>query len=434
MKHQPLRFTYEHVVTGAPSHLLVARTDEIRALTKSKGAYVSPLEALRTPFDARFVEDAKKLAEKFWNTHLKYVIVVGIGGSNLGVQAVVDALGAAVDAKTRKGPQLFCLDTVSPALLEHKLDLLFHDVRHADEILINIVSKSGTTTETAANFHWFFARLAAHFPHLASRVVVTSDAGSPLFRRAMEEGFATLALPTSVGGRYSVFTPVGLFPMLLCGIDIDMFVRGARDAIGAALTEDNSAARAAEVIARTKNSGTTMINFFYFNPEFESLGKWCRQLYAESLGKEFDRSGRTVRAGMTPIVSIGSVDLHSMAQLYFGGPRDKFTMFTYVPVKMSARISGDVPLAGLVPGIVGRTPEEIMSAIYSGTVAAYRARRLPFGEVSIGAVSPYAIGAYMAWQMLVVVFLGELWNVDTFDQPAVEEYKKITRKILEGHK
>lgn len=429
-KHAPLRFAYEHVVTGAPSPLLAARTEEIRALLRKRGEYLAPLEALRTPFDPRFAEDAGKIAEKFWNTHLKYVVVVGIGGSNLGAEAVYDALRAAVDQKAHKGPRLLFVDTVSPALLERKLDLLLHEVRHADEILINVISKSGATTETAANFDWLYARLAPHIPRLSSRVVVTSDAGSALFRRAAEAGFATLAIPRPVGGRYSVFTPVGLFPLQLCGVDVGALTKGARDAIDAALALDNSAARAADAIARAKNAGATMINFFYFNPELESLGKWCRQLYAESLGKEFDRNGRTVRAGMTPIVSIGSTDLHSTAQLYFGGPRDKFTMFTYVPAKMSARIPDDAPLAGLVSGIGGRTPEEIMSAIYGGTVAAYRARRLPFGEVSIGAVSPYALGAYMAWQMLVVVFLGELWNVDAFDQPAVEEYKRETKRIL----
>lgn len=432
-RHTPLRFTYEHVVTGTPSSLLTQCTEEIRALCGKKGGeYLAPIEALRTPFDPRFTEDAKKLAEKFWNTHLKYVVVIGIGGSNLGTQAISDALLSASHQQTHKRAQILWFDTVSPALLERQLDEIMHHVRHEEELLVNVISKSGTTTETIANVDWLYSRLAHRFPQLSSRIVVTSDEGSPLLRRAKERGFATLAIPQSVGGRYSIFTTVGLFPLLLLGIDIREFLTGARDVISTTLGHDNSAARAAEVIARAKNAGASMINFFYFNPELESLGKWCRQLYAESLGKEFDRSGRTVYAGMTPIVSIGSTDLHATAQLYFGGPRDKFTIFTYVHTKMSARISNDAPFVGLVPGISGRTPEEIMSAIYRGTIAAYRTSHLPFGEVSLVAVSPYALGAYMAWQMLVVVFLGELWNINVFDQPAVERYKKETRNILAG--
>ena len=170
------------------------------------------------------------------------------------------------------------------------------------------------------------------------------------------------------------------------------------------------------------------------NMEFESLGKWARQLYAESLGKEFDRSGKEVRAGITPIVSIGSTDLHSMAQLYLGGPKDKFTVFVRIPEHSTLKVPEKGMFTELIPSIKGVTPDTVMDAIYKGTLAAYNSHKLPHAEIGLPAVSLYGIGMFFELQMLTIMYLGELMHLNVFDQPNVEDYKKVTKQILDTRK
>ena len=154
----------------------------------------------------------------------------------------------------------------------------------------------------------------------------------------------------------------------------------------------------------------SLLNEFYFAPELESLGKWYRQLVGESLGKSHD-------VGITPIVSIGSTDLHSMAQLYFGGPRDKFTNLI--------RVENEQGTAALAKSFF-----KIMNAIYGGVRAAYIKNQLPFTEIIFEDISEHTLGAYMQFKTMEIMYLGRLMDVNAFDQPAVEDYKEETRKLL----
>jgi glucose-6-phosphate isomerase len=233
-----------------------------------------------------------------------------------------------------------------------------------------------------------------------------------------------------------VFTPVGLFPLALVGVDIQELLLGAKDFLRSNFSGENHSLRLAETIFRAHHDGAKLCNFFFFNPELESVGKWARQLYAESLGKEHDKTGKVVHSGLTPIVSIGSTDLHSVGQLYFGGPKDKFTLITYVKSPSRLVIPKDGLFTSLVPGIGGRSPDEIMQAIYGGTVIAYNNHKLPYGEVMLPDISPYSLGMFLEWQMISVMYLAELFHVDAFDQPNVEDYKKVMRDILntQNHK
>ena len=123
-----------------------------------------------------------------------------------------------------------------------------------------------------------------------------------------------------------------------------------------------------------------------------------------------------------------------MAQLYFGGPRDKMTLFVYAHERSRLKVPHDALFLSLAPALAGRSPESIMQAIYDGTKSAYHSHKLPFGEVLLPALSAYALGMYLQWQMQTVMYLGEMWYINTFDQPNVEDYKKVTREILENKK
>ncbi|MDO8520757.1 MAG: hypothetical protein Q7S52_01450 [bacterium] len=431
------------------------------AKLKKHGAekYDTLESALFLPKDADILAEAKRLAKQYAGAQLQYVIVIGIGGSNLGTKAVYDALRGAYDPAPKPSsifglegratiphagwfsrhqlPKLFFLDTLSEEALRALHELLEARVRHSDQVLINIVSKSGTTVESVANFELLYQTLAKRFPDIASRVIATTDRDSALWKKGKERGFGILEIPAPVGGRFSVFSAVGLFPLLVAGIDVEGFCRGGGEMLERVLSTEraaNDAIMSAEEIFAAQKSGCVMLNLFFFHPELESLGKWERQLVAESLGKEKDLSGNIVHAGITPIVSIASVDLHSMAQLYFGGPRDKFTMLIHARKEKSADIPKEGPLAGLVAGLSEKSTTEIMSAIFQGVKAAYNDNALPCAEVELPEISAYTLGAYMEWRMATVIYLAKLMNVNAFDQPNVEDYKKVTRGILGSSK
>lgn len=429
---QGLRFTYQNIT--AKTHIperVAAYTETLKEISEKKsGSYDSHEHSIRLPIDSAMVSDVQKTIERYFTTALRYVVVIGIGGSNLGTQAIYDALRRERDGVHNAFPQLIFLDTVSTKLFQDIERVLELDITFPEEIVINLISKSGGTTESIANFELLYGYLVKRFPNIKERIVVTTDNGSPLWKKAEKEGMGLLQIPALVGGRYSVFTPVGLFPLAMVGIDIQELLLGAKNYLHTNFNEENYSLRLAETIFKAMHDGATICNFFFFNPELESMGKWARQLYAESLGKEVNKSGKVVHAGITPIVSVGSTDLHSVAQLYFGGPKDKFTLLTHVKTPSKLVIANDGLFTELVPGIRGRTPDEIMQAVYGGVTNAYNSHKLPYGEVMLPDVSPYSLGMFMEWQMIAVMYLAELMHVDAFDQPNVEDYKKVMRDIL----
>ena len=233
-----------------------------------------------------------------------------------------------------------------------------------------------------------------------------------------------IAVPKNVGGRYSVLSAVGLFPLHLAGINIDALHKGADQAVidctSKNLSKNYSMLSAILTFLHWKK-GINIHNTFFFNPELESLGKWYRQLMAESIGKKKDLKGKVVRRGITPIVSIGSTDLHSMAQLYFGGPKDKFTNIVYGKRKDNI----------FIPKIEGKNFKNIMDAIYGGVVAAYKKNNLPFLTIELENISEKTLGYYLQFRMIEMMYLAQLMQVNAFNQPGVEDYKKETRKLLE---
>ena len=234
--------------------------------------------------------------------------------------------------------------------------------------------------------------------------------------------------------RYSVFSPVGLFPLGLLGINIEHLLDGARSMRNTCIDIDiqnNPAAIGAAVQYQHYKSGKNITDLFLFSNDLESVGKWHRQLMAESLGKEFNKKGERVNIGITPTVSIGSTDLHSMAQLYLGGPHDKFTTFVRVENSTShinvPRLEG---YSELVSGIQEKSLKDIMDAILEGTKSAFRKDGRPFVEITLPDKSEHSIGQFLQFKMIETIYLAYLLDVNPFDQPNVESYKSETRKIL----
>ncbi|MFH1821213.1 MAG: hypothetical protein ABH852_02055 [Methanobacteriota archaeon] len=368
----------------------------------------------------------------------EYLIIVGIGGSNLGTIAVQEAVLGKLYNQLNPSTKILYADTVDTDLLNRIITLIDPVLKRKGNVILNVLSKSGTTTETIANFQILIDLLRRHGKDYKKYVVATSDRGSKLWNLALKEEFNVLEIPEKVVGRYSVFSPVGLFPLGLLGIKIENLLAGAKSMRDICLNEDmgkNPAAMSAAVHYFHYKSGKNISDLFLFSNDLESIGKWCRQLTAESLGKEFNNKGAKVNTGITPTVSIGSTDLHSIAQLYLGGPYDKITTFVSVENSNShTNVSSLERYSELVSGIQGKSLANVMMAILEGTKEAFRKGERPFMEIRLPDKSEYSVGQFLQFKIMEAIYLGYFLDVNPFDQPNVESYKEETRKILNKQK
>ncbi len=401
-----------------------------------KGGYDAPECSINLVSDKEHAQKTEALAEKLSSEHLEIVFVVGIGGSNLGTMAIYEALYGKSDVFLSRAPKLIFADTNNSREMEIMKKVVEESISDPREFVLNIVTKSGTTTETIANAGFLFDILSHKFGEkiAAERTVVTTDYESSLWKIALEKGMHALAVPENVGGRYAVFSAVGLFPLRLVRVNIQELLAGAllmRENCVKKNGLENPALFGAVATYLYSRKKLSMYNSFFFNSELESVGKWWRQLYAESLGKRYNKDGGSIHAGMTPIVSVGSIDLHSMVQLYFGGPKDKFTNFIYAEnSKGMAIVPTEHVFKSLSPDISGKDFADIMDAILTGTKEAYKEHALPFIETVFPNIDAYSVGAFMQMKMIETMLLAKLWNIDAFDQPEVESYKKFTRELL----
>jgi glucose-6-phosphate isomerase len=393
--------------------------------------YFAPEASVNLPGDSDVLKSVEEVLAKVDTSKLRYVFLIGIGGSYLGTKAVYDALFSLRDQTPSTATRLVCIDTNNSALLQ-TCEALIASLTTPEEYFVVVASKSGGTTETIANAEIILQMLDARFTKRADRVCVIGDAGSALIDAGVELGMHTLTLPPKVGGRYSVFSAVGLLPLALCKVDIGSLLRGAEAMLESGTHVDSSlnpASASALVRAYEYQEGKSIHDWFAFAGELASLGGWWRQLIGESIGKTV---GATAY-GITPTVSIGSNDLHSVGQLYFGGPKNKY--LTFVTIKNAGK-NYVVPKARVFPALVemvrGVSVGEIMNAIVRGTKEACQAKKIPYMSIVLEDISPYELGAFMQFAMLETMYLGRLLGVNPFDQPDVEAYKTITKTILEG--
>jgi glucose-6-phosphate isomerase len=394
-------------------------------------AYETPYASLSLPFDTAMYKHIETLLHHVHLQRPELLIIIGIGGSNLGTYAIQQALQGLFYNELNRPCRVYYADTVDTSLIQTLSGFANDVLQRGGTILLNVVSKSGTTLETMVNFGIFCDVLRIYHPNdWYQYVVVTTDHNSALWYYAQENNVTTLEIPALVGGRFSVLSPVGLFPLGLLGLDIHQLCAGARDVIINELIKkprESMAAISAAILYEHYMHGMHIHDTFIFSPQLEAWGKWYRQLCAESLGKI---NRLNVSVGITPTVSIGSTDLHSVGQLYLGGPRDRVTTFIQVHQTQSVSESSDPALKHLVPHVREKSLEEIMHAIAQGTCQAYQEAQRPYMKILLPDLSPYTIGALMQYKMLEIMYLGHLLMVNPFDQPHVEEYKVKTRVLL----
>jgi len=361
------------------------------------------------------------------NSHPPSVLVViGIGGSNLGALAVFDAVfGKLANQRPGARPQVFFADTVDGGNIGDIVRIVDANLKAKKRVLVNVVSKSGSTMESVATLGVLWNLLRKRLGREADKhVVATTDEGSVLDKLAGEERWQVLRVPKRVGGRFSVFSVVGLFPLAVAGVDIGALLSGARFMLRQCTRKDvlQNPALVSAAILHHQMASKGIHDLFFFDTDLESLGKWYRQLFAESLGKQ----GK----GMTPTVSIGTTDLHSMGQLYLGGPRDRFTTFVTVEKESRDLVVPPGVADELVPGLSGKSFCRLRSAVAESVMAVYRKKGLPFAHAALQRHDAHELGQFLQWKMLEMVYLASLMGVNAFDQPNVEEYKNIARRLL----
>jgi glucose-6-phosphate isomerase len=398
-------------------------------------SYNHPESSILLPLDDNFKSSLLEKIKQRKNPELKYIVVVGIGGSNLGTMALYQALRGLDVFMHQDAARIIFLDTVSPTLILGAINFINDKVKAPEELLINVISKSGDTTETVANYEVIYDALKKKFgDKINERFVFTTDRDSKLWQAAQAKNLDVVEIPAVVGGRYSVFSAVSMFPLGLSGFDINGFWEGAGEMSKRCTQLDvyqNPALASAILTYVNYTRGFNIYNSFYFNPELKSLGRWYNQLMAESIGKEFNLNNEKVNIGITPIISLGSVDLHSMATLFLGEPKNKFTQFIHAAERdnMTA-VPKELSLPGLVDDISGKSLADIMGAIFYGVKIAYLKNGLPYSEIVMHDISEHTLGQYLQLKMCETMYLARLFGVNAFDQPKVEDYKRETREIL----
>jgi len=381
--------------------------------------------------DVNIITDAQNLVSKLDDA--TSIVVVGIGGSNLGTIAIYEALKGRLYNQTQK-KQVYFADTVDSFSINEICNLVKAKLKKGEKVIINAISKSGGTTETIANFEVLLNIISKYANYdYKDYVVITTGVDSKFENYAKSVKFNVLNLPDKVGGRYSVFSQVGIFPLVFLGIDVKELFKGAKDIRSLCLDKDinvNSAMKSAVSIFENNKKGKCIFNTFLFSTQLESIGKWYRQLLGESIGKEFDLEGNKINSGIVPTTAIGSTDLHSMAQLYLGGPNNTYHCVVNVKNKPDVVLGDSKELDNIVPHIQNKSLSNIMDAILEGTKGAFMKKNVPFCEVELEELNEYTIGSLLQMKMIEMMFLGALFGVNPFDQPNVEEYKVLTKKEL----
>ena len=364
------------------------------------------------------------------------VLVLGIGGSALDGMAMTEALlkpyWNLLSEEQRDGmPRIFFLDNIDPDTMTGLLDFL-----DLSKTLVNVITKSGSTAETMSQFMIVKDRLEKELgDNYRYNIVATTDKRTGILRQiAEQEGYKTFVVPDDVGGRFSVFSAVGLLPMALVGIDIDAVVNGIKDmdlALKNTDIKENIAAQNALIhyLMDTKK-GKNMSVMMPYSSRLKYVSDWYVQLWAESLGKNKDNEGNDVHVGPTPIKALGATDQHSQIQLYNEGPNNK--IINFIRVENFDNIL-EIPNIFEYTGInylAGKTVNRLMNAEADSTRVALADYERPTVTISIPKVDAYNLGQLLYMFEVQTAIAGALYNINTFNQPGVEQAKNYTYALM----
>ena len=379
---------------------------------------------------ADILTTAKLIRKRF-----EYFVVLGIGGSALGPSMAFSALCHLhyndLPRSKRKGPKFYVEDNVDPVRMKELLDVI--DVT---KTCFNVISKSGATSETMAQYLIISDLLTKAGVDIRENVVFTTDAKKGNLVKISKQlgGVKSYVLPDGVGGRFSELSPVGLLPAAVAGIDIKMLLKGAAFMDKLCKSSDltkNPALLSATLQYIAMQDGKNIGVMMPYSDNLKYVADWYAQLWAESLGKNVTLDGKPCHVGQTPVKALGVTDQHSQVQLYTEGPYDKVVTFLSVgsykektPIPHGYRNIPDVGFLG------GHTMEELIQAENRATAYALtKAGRLNY-TICLPEINEYTLGQLLYFFELQTAYAGAMFNINTYDQPGVEAGKKATFALL----
>lgn len=373
---------------------------------------------------------AKNIRRKF-----DYFVVLGIGGSALGPSMAFNALCHLhyneLPKGKRKGPKFFVEDNVDPVRMKELLDVI--DIK---KTCFNVISKSGATSETMAQYLIVSDLLAKAGEDIKEHLIFTTDEKKGNLVKISKElgGVKCYVLPDGVGGRFSELCPVGLLPAAVLGLDIKLLLKGAAymdKLCKSADIDKNPALLCAALQVLCMQDGKNVGVLMPYSDNLRFVSDWYAQLWAESLGKNQTLEGEACNVGQTPVKALGVTDQHSQVQLYSEGPFDKVVTFLSVgsykektPIPHGCKDIPDVSFLG------GHTLEELIQAENKATAYALtKAGRLNY-TIHMPEINEFTLGQLLFLFELQTAYAGAMLNIDTFNQPGVEAGKKATFALL----
>ncbi len=360
------------------------------------------------------IPDFLKNIEKF-----ETIVVLGIGGSALGTQAISNVFGE--ENHTKK---LYVLDNIDPYLIRkvnNSIDF--------SKTLFMVISKSGETIETLSQFLYFYEKIKHYNLNPIEHFLFITDPEKGFLRElASKYSFTCLEVPEDVGGRFSVLSNVGLVPAYSFGVNIEELINGASKADKDYLNQVYFFSLFLYLLNIRK--GKSIVVMMPYCDRLIAFSQWFSQLWAESLGKKFGNNGEILRTGQTPIVARGVTDQHSQLQLFLEGPKDKVIILLKTKERILEKIHTPFLEYDSVNFLDEKTFDDIFEAEYIGTYSALINEGIPTIRIEIDKLNMETLGALFYFFELSTAFSGKLYEINPFDQPGVELGKKIAFGIL----
>jgi glucose-6-phosphate isomerase len=347
---------------------------------------------------------------------LKNLFVIGIGGSSLGTKAIDAMLQS---SEHRKDIKLSFLENVDPVVIQRELKGV-----ELKETLFIVISKSGSTIETASNTKIVFEHFKLlESSELKNHLALITDEGSPLDRFGKDYSLASFYIPKNVGGRFSVLSAVGLLPLAIVGYDMDAILEGAKK-VGDTFFSKNYTTIMKKAFYYYRNAESINMNvLFSYYTDMSYFNDWYTQLWAESLGK-IDRRGK--RVGLTPIGMVGSIDQHSFLQLIIEGPRDKSVTFIKVNDFQNSMKIPNISLKDMEKADYanGYEAQELIKAQCDATLETLVELEVPVDLIEIERVDEQSVGALIYYYEVLTSITGAMFGINTYIQEGVELGKK----------
>ncbi len=387
-------------------------TDNSNNLISKIDETIKNFPGLKILKDGKLLEKSINTANNF-SKNKKHFLVFGTGGSNLGAKAIIDGL-------QKNNITIDFFDNIDPVRFQNKINNL--DLTKLGFI---IISKSGSTPETLSQYLSLieiFDQKNMKDLLFNNSLIITEDKASPLTNIANKNNIHMINHSKDIGGRYSIFSNVGMIPAVIAGLNVKEIHAGALEQINNTNSEDFiKIARFFKFQNIIKNLSSSVV--MTYSDSLLYFGKWYLQLWAESIGKD--------HKGITPIHSVGTTDQHSQLQLYLDGPRDKFfTFITTDHADKGFKLNNEIIKENNIDYLFDKKMGDLMEAEQRATVDTFVQNKIPCREIYLSNIDEYSIGKLLAFSIQETIATCLYFEVNPFNQPAVEQGKILTKKYL----